>query len=273
MKKILPLLSLLVLVACASRTEYQAYTEDEGGYRHKELEGNLQLVNFVGNKETEKSTALHFANFRAIHICVDKGFKYYHPLYVSGDIEKETVTRTYPGYYGMSPYYSGFGYPGTGFAGGFGTYGGFAGYGVGRRTYTDTIKYPEATVVFECANTVYAPEVEFQEVSRKELNFQTGDDKGGLKVVSIPAGSPNQASLQKDDVILKAAGERVLNAYNLIKLFSPQQQEVTVELMRNGKRMIKRIKATDVTNKIANHQREEIKETCDIEDFEHKLCE
>lgn len=272
------LFTMFLLASCASRTDYQPFTEDEGGYRAKKIEGDVQLVNFVGNEHTKKNTAILFASFRAIETCKEQGKGLTHLLYAVGDIEKDQEIHSYPTYYGPSPYFAGFGFPGTAFAGSYGAVGGYYGYGyaygypMGRKSYVDTTKYPEATVVYECVEKVFSPKIEFVEDDNDELKKKIKGERTGLLVKSVPQDSPNVGILRPMDLIKEAKGKRLLNVHELGKLFGPDQKFVEVSLIRRGRKMKMLLGSVETTREAQIYQEDVIRRTCQIEDFDHKLC-
>lgn len=263
---------IILVISCASkeRTKYQPYSKKEGGYRDKVLEENLRVVNFSANSYTKKSMAERFAKFRAIETCMKEGAKVTHFLDTLDKTESREVTRSstsgYPSYYyGMSPFYgrySGFGY-------GFG----YSSYDT--NTWSETIRYPELEVIYECTSKVYEPKVDFREVSAEEMKHLVKDLQGALQVMKILKDSPNQ-TLRKGDIVLRGNGERIQKIYQLLGLFrNDKAHSIRLEIMRDGNMKTGvLLKGVDVTESILEEQNAVIKAACKHKEIKkNALCE
>lgn len=269
MPLILILVLLLIVSSCATqRTKYGKYSKKEGGYQEKVVEESIRAVNFKANSNTKTSVAERFAQFRAIEICLFENFKLTHVLDVFDKTQSKTVTRTtsngYPSYYyGMSPFYDR--YSGMGFGFNMMNY----------SSWNETLKYPDVDVIFECANEVYEPELEFREVPADEMKHLVKDLRGGLQVEKIPATALSK-NFKAGDIIVYAEGERVQQIYQLLKLFhKSKDRAITVELLRDGKTKQGFIlKGIDASEKILAAQNAVIKKVCKSKELkkQHALC-
>lgn len=266
------LIIILFLSSCASkeRTKYGQYNKKEGGYQERTLEDGLRIVRFKANSYTKKKTARKFAEFRAIEICRKENFRMAHLLDSFDKTESKTVRRStssgYPSYYyGMSPFYNR--YSGFGYGFGFST--------MDSSSWDETLQYPDLEVVFECANEVYEPRMEFREVSAEEMKLLVKDLRGALQVESIPKDSPNAKDFRKGDIILRGNGERVHEIYQLLSLYrSSKDHAIKVEVLRDGKlRQGLTLKGVDASEKILKQQKEIIKSVCKEEEVKIRaLC-
>jgi hypothetical protein len=266
------LILLLILVSCSShdRTKYGTYSKKNGGGYQDKAVDDLKVVSFKANSYTKKHYAIKFAKFRAIEICTTENSKLTHLLDTFDKTQSKTITRTsssgYPSYYyGMSPFYSR--YSGFGYGFGFST--------TNTNSWNETLNYPDIEVVFECANEVYEPKVEFREVPADEMKLLVKDLRGGLQVEKIPADSPNAKDLMVGDILIRANGERVQQIYQLLSLFhKSKNHKLAIEILRNG--LVKTgilLVGVDATEKILEAQKEIIKSACKQEEIKtNPLC-
>jgi hypothetical protein len=267
MDKFVSLALLISVISCASsRTKYKSF-EDKEGFRDKEGKAGLKVTSFKANARTKKNIAELFAKFRAIENCMESGFKLTHILdvrdkTVSKDVIRSSSTGFPSYYYGMSPFYSRYH---TGFGLGFST--------MSSNTWEETYSYPEYEVTYECANTIYEPELILREVPAEEMKLLVKDLKGGLQVEEIIKGSPNKNVVQEGDVILRANDRRLESKSVLIQMFEPEQTSIPVEIMREGIRKRVNLKSVDVSNHILESQNEIIKNACRKEEVKKRdIC-
>ncbi len=266
-------LLLFFLISCSSheRTRFKSYSKKNGGgYQEKTLEGNLKVVSFKANEDTKKSLAIKFSKFRAIEICTSEKFLLTHILDTFDKTLSKNIIRTsssgYPSYYyGMSPFYNN--YSGFGYGFGFST--------TNSNSWNETLQYPDIEVVFECANDIYEPEVEFREVTAEEMKHLIKDLKGGLQVEKIISDSSKAKKLEIGDILIRANGERIQEIYQLLSLFhKDQDHKLNVDVLRDG--IVKSgivLIAKNVNEKIIKNQNEIVNSVCKYEDVNQRtLC-
>ena len=206
---------LILLLGCASKpTPYQPMKKHEG-YKEKTLEG-LQVVVFRGNSYSKKAKARFYAEFRAIEVCRETGFKLANIFDFMDKTTSRDVIRTSsfgPSYYyGMSPFYSR--YSGFGMSAGFGN--------SVHDSWKETYVYPNIEVVFRCSNEAVRPELLLREVPAEEMKHLVKDLKGALQVEKVPEDSPNKGNLLPGDIILKLGETRIQRIYELLSTFKAE---------------------------------------------------
>jgi hypothetical protein len=79
MTRILAVLCVCVLSACASATPYQAATPEAGryGYVERRIENNRFSLSFRGNSLTERDTVESYLLFRAAELTLENGYDYF----------------------------------------------------------------------------------------------------------------------------------------------------------------------------------------------------
>jgi hypothetical protein len=273
MLRLMILLGLAMGCAGLDRTKYRPWEKNEG-YREKQLEGDVQLSSFRGNKHTSKAQAELFAKFRAVEVCQDSGKKIAHFLSVSDRTQARDITRTSsnmfgPGFYhgmgfGMYPYYGR--HPRFGFSAGFHT--------MHSDSWRETLIFPEVAVFFHCEEQVYEPMLSLREVSADEMRILVKDLKGAVQVEKVLPGSPNSGSIESGDVLLRVGGERIQSILELLQAAKASPNSaVTVDVFREGERKKLSLRSQDVTESIQRTQEKIIAEACANEDVkERPLC-
>jgi hypothetical protein len=264
---------LFLIVSCSSheRTKYQAYKKKNGGgYQEKTLDDGIRVVSFKANSDTKRSLAIKFSKFRAIEICTAENFALTHLLDTFDKTESRNVIRSYSSgypsyYYGMSPFYNH--YSGFGYGFGFST--------TNTDAWSETLRYPNIEVVFECANEVYEPQVVFRQVPADEMKHLIKDLKGGLQVEKISNGSSQSKKLEIGDILIRANGERVQEMYQLLNLFQKSQKhKLNIDVLRDG--IIEKgimLTGVNASEKILKAQQEIVRSVCKYEDLKKRaLC-
>lgn len=270
MRLLLLTLTLLSLASCSShRTKYQVYNKKEGGgYSEEKFEDGLSMINFRGNSLTKKSYAELFAKFRAIEICLDAGKKYAHLVGMLDRSESRTVTRSSGNVYGFPSYYYGYPY--------YSRYSGFA-FGASFNTlssnsWDETYTYPNLDVLYRCEDVVYEPEVIFREVPATEVKHLVKDLKGALQVEKLIDGSPNK-KIQENDIILKAAGERIEKNWQILKDFDQKTKSIPLDALREGEKTKLVMEAKNVSEAVGKTQQDIIQSACKFDEIkERALC-
>lgn len=271
---ILKTLVLLSLVACASKpTPYQKET-DKQGYRDQTIDG-LRIASFKANSHTKKERTLSYAEFRAIEQCrsenlhaniIDTADKT-----VAKDVVRTSGSSWGPTYWGMGmyPYYSR--YSSIGFSTGFNT--------INTDSWHETVTYPQVEVYYTCAGKVVRPKLYFKEISPEQMKLLVKDLKGAIQIEKIDESSPNKKTFELGDIIIRADGKRIEKIHELIGQLSSQKPEIKVLIMREGEKIEKRLKTTDVTEEVGKAEIEIINTVCKTkkEDNqknlpENKLC-
>ena len=269
-------LTILLLVAsCASHdpTPYQKQKKKEMGYSDKQLE-NLRISTFRGNAYTSRERAQRYAEFRAIEVCRSTKEEHANILDIFDKTVEKEITRSSgtswgPSYFGMYPYYSR--YSSFGIGAGFNT--------VSSDSWRETIAFPVIESYFTCEDKIFRPDLIFKELPADQIKHLVKDVKGAIQVEKIPEKSPNEKSVELGDIILKANGKRVEKVYQLIHMFGPKDQNVTVQILREGERKNITIKSKDVTKEVSQAEEKIIKKVCKDKDKDEqkqlkksKLC-
>jgi hypothetical protein len=252
-------LILLLLTACASTkpTPYQK-EKDKEGYRDTSLD-EFRVVSFRGNSYTKKERAQLFAQFRAIENCrnSEQGFANIIDVF-DKTIEKE-ITRSSgstwgPSYYGMYPFYSR--HSSFGLSAGFNT--------VSGDSWRETVIYPVFEVIYNCAPTIFRPQIVFKEISAEQMSLLVKDLKGAIQVQKILDTSPNKKFLETGDIILKVNGKRIEKVYELIGLISQENKTVQISLMREGVKINSKLTSVDITDEVKQNEEKIVKDVCKL---------
>lgn len=261
MKVLSFLILILTLLGCSSkRTQYHAYNKKEGGFTDGVLEDQLRVTKFEANSLTKKSYAEMFARYRSLEECRQEENKYAHVIGVIDKSDVKKVTRTNgdawgPSYYygmGMSPFYSR--YSGFGFSTGINT--------VNSRSWEETLVYPDIEVIYHCAKKVYEPAIAMRDVPPEEMAHLVKDLKGGIQVEKILPDSPNK-NLQEEDIIIRAAGRRIMKGHQLLALFKDAPDKVPVTVLREGEKKQLILVGKDITPDVEKN----------LTDLKHRACE
>ncbi|HXH30645.1 MAG TPA: hypothetical protein VNJ01_07515 [Bacteriovoracaceae bacterium] len=247
---------LWLIASCASSrpTPYQVMKKNEG-YKEKMLD-ELQVVVFRGNSHSKKSKARFYAEFRAIELCRESGFKLANIFeFLDKTTSKEVVHTTSFGpsyYYGMSPFHNR--YSGLGLSAGFGN--------SNSDSWKETYIYPYVEAVYKCSNTVVRPQLSLREVSPEEMKHLVKDLKGAIQIEKITVESAHKGMLRPGDIILKAKELRVQKAYEFLTVFGPEDSGQDIRILRDGERLVVRVKGQDVSPEIASHQQQVVDQAC-----------
>lgn len=213
-----------------------------------------------------------YAEFRAIQLCLDEGYKYANIIDIFDKTVSKEVTKTDanvygPSYsYGMYPFYSRYSSFGVGI-----NYS-----NVSSRSWNETYVYPVIEIPYTCVNSVYRPKIMFREIPADEMKHLVKDIKGGIQIQKFMDDSPNIKELKNDDIILRANGERIERVFELIQYFSEKRQTVKLEILRDGKKLSANMKAVDVSDVTGPAEKKIIEEACKEdavkEKFQKTLC-
>ncbi|MEM7741408.1 MAG: hypothetical protein AAF225_11480 [Pseudomonadota bacterium] len=119
MRKLLTLLIVSVVAACATPTPFEPADSRGYGFADQKIESNRYRISFAGNSLTSREQVENALLLRAAQITLENGYDHF--IVVSDDTETEREVRVtdlgpsfgYYGYYGFGrpfPYY-GYGYP------------------------------------------------------------------------------------------------------------------------------------------------------------------
>jgi hypothetical protein len=253
------LLVLFILLGCASNkpTPYQKEKKKEG-YQEKTFE-DLNVTTFKGNSHTKREQAQLYAQFRAIEICRESEKKLANIIDVfDKTVEKNYIRSTGSGwapsysYFGGYPYYSR--YSGIGIGVGYNT--------MSTNSWNEKLFYPIIEVYYTCSDQVFRPQLIFKEISADQVKHLVKDIKGAIQVERIAETSPNKNAVELGDIILKANGKRIEKVYELISLFNKDSREISVLLLREGEKVVSKIKSTDITAEVKKTESEIIRTTC-----------
>jgi len=261
-------LALIFIVSCSTSkpTPYKKEQKKEG-YRDDTFE-ELKVSRFKANSYTKKDKAELYAEFRAIEYCRESENKHANIIDIFDKTEEKIVTRTSgtnwgPSYgFGSYPYYSR--YPGYGFGIDMSTTSG--------TMWNEKLAYPNMEVYYECRERIYRPQILMKEISAEQMKLLVKDLKGGMQVEKIPDTSPNLKKIELGDIILKANGKRIEKVYELVRLFDTKDSIVTLSILREGRPVIAKISAVDVTSEVDKTETEIIQKVChDKKDEDQKL--
>ncbi len=121
--RILALLSLAALAACATPTPYkQAATTNDDGYSTQQIESNRFRISFRGNSLTSRQVVDTYMLYRAAEVTLQNGGDYF--IVVNKDVDKNTGYESYGddlawGWGGGWGWRRGGGWGGPGYGGGF----------------------------------------------------------------------------------------------------------------------------------------------------------
>jgi hypothetical protein len=262
------LLVLILFVSCSTSkpTPYQHEKKKEG-YHDGDFE-ELKVASFKANSYTKKEIAERYAEFRAIEKCRETDKKHANIIDIYDKTVEKTVTRTTgtnwgPSYgYGMYPYYSR--YSSVGFGVGYST--------VSGTSWDEKLVYPIMEVYYNCSDKIYRPLIIMKEISAEQMKLLVKDLKGGLQVQKIEEKSPNLKKIELGDIILKANGKRIERVYELIRLFDGKDSVVTLSILREGRPLMTKITANDVTADVETKEQEIIQKVChDKKDEDQKV--
>lgn len=259
------LLVLFIIVGCSSTkpTPYQKEKKNEG-YTENSLD-DLRVSIFKGNSYTKKEQAHLYAQFRAIEVCREYENQLANLIFIfDKTVEKEYIRSTGSNwgpsysYYGGYPYYYG-GYPYRGYSG--------LGIGIGYNTvdtksWNEKLSYPIMEVYYTCTDTVIRPQLIFRELTAEQTKHLVKDVKGAIQVENIGKQSPNKNTVELGDIILKANGKRIEKIFELIRLFNKENREVSVLLLREGEKVVSKLKSVDITDEARKNETEIIKSVC-----------
>lgn len=260
-------LLIFLLSSCSTkRTEYQKFQKDDGGYSDRILDGELRAVRFEGNHKTRRSYAEIFARFRALEICQADG-KLSHVLGVIDKSSTKRVLRSDGNFWGPSYYY------GLSTSPFYSRYGGF-GFSTGinmtnSRTWEETLVYPEIEVIFHCTEKAFEPSLTLRDVPPEEMKHLVKDLKGGIQV----EGS-GTTELLVGDIILRAQDARITRGHQLLAKLKDGPGSISVEILRDGKRLTSRLGSRDVTSEVKKNLEELQDKGCEFDDVREKskLC-
>lgn len=264
------LLVLFVIVGCSSTkpTPYQKEKKKQG-YQERTFE-DLNVTTFKANSYTKKEQAQLYAQFRAIEICRSSENKLANII----DVFDKTVEKEYTRSSG-----SGWG-PSYSYFGGYPYYSRYSGFGIGvgyntvnTNSWNEKLIYPIMEVYYTCADMVVRPQLIFKELTADQVKHLVKDIKGAIQVESIAETSTNKKSVELGDIILKANGKRIEKVYELIRLFKKESMEVSVLILREGEKLVAKLKSTDVTEDVKKTESEIIRAACKKKkkDYEKEL--
>jgi len=256
---------LFIITGCAS-TKPTAYKKEKKheGFSDDSFE-DLKIARFKGNSYTKKELAQKYAEFRAIENCSPEQ-KHANMIDIFDKTIQKEVTRTSgtnwgpSSYFGMYPYYSR--YSSFGIGAGFST--------ISANSWNETLVYPIIEVYYSCAEKIMRPDIIFKEISTQDMKHLVKDVKGAIQVDKIQDNSLNKTAVEVGDIILKANGKRVEKVYELIRLFTAHNPDVTVQILRDGERVVAKMHGRDVTSEIVKAEQEIIQKVCsDKKDQDH----
>jgi hypothetical protein len=110
MKRLLVVLCVAALAACATATPYQsagASGSERFGYAERRIENNRYTISFNGNALTERDTVESYLLFRAAELTLEQGYDYFIVAQRATDGASRLVPfGAGPARYGFYPHYS-----------------------------------------------------------------------------------------------------------------------------------------------------------------------
>ena len=276
-----------LLCACVSRTQYQAYDNQTGGYLDGQFDDGTRWAKFAANAHTTKTDAENFSLFRSIEVCKFKGFKFTSILGTRDLSTTQNVQKTAVNTYQQPTYFSGSGnsnsnvnYLGNGFAN-VNTQSNFEGSVTGGDQYTTQSSWTEAYTFplfetgFVCVDSFFKLGFELKFINENDMKPYVKDLKGALQVEKVLDESPNIGKIKVADIIFKVDGERIWNIFDLAKIISKagDMEKIKLEIIRDGKKAVVYAKAVDKSNRLM-HDEEMIKSlVCNAEELKSNyLC-
>jgi hypothetical protein len=286
MKGLLITTLAFLMSACATRTLYKPHGQS-GGYSEAPVKDNIYMARFTGNAYTHTNDAQVFAQFRAVEICHEQGFKVAKILGVDNKTTSQTVQKSSSYNYQQPTYFSGTANTNTNYNyyGGNtlnansntnvnGTvYGGNA-YG-GTTTWNETYNYPTFDAYFSCHNDIHLAGVELKNLTADDIKEFTKDKLGGLQVIKVSDESPNQDIFQIGDILLKVNNLRVLEVQQMSKAIDSAKNKSTISanIVREGKPMVIRFKAKDFTEMFKQMNMEIVRNACSVQEVKSRpIC-
>lgn len=264
-RTVIRLLILTLFVSCATKPTPYKSEKNKEGYSDQQ-EGNFRIATFKANSVSKKAKAQRYAEFRAIETCHELNGLHANILDIVDKTIEKDITRTSgtnwgPSYgFGMYPYYS--------------RYSSF-GFGIGMNTmsgssWKEKVIFPVMQAWYTCSEKVYRPKLLLKEISAEESKLLVKDLKGSIQVAKVPEDSPNKTALEDGDIILKANGKRVEKVYDLIGLFDRHDSEVTAQLLRDGEKVLTKLRAIEVTEEVVKTEEEIVADVCHDQKYKNQ---
>lgn len=275
------------LFSCATRTKYQAYDGQTGGYFDGQYDNGVRWARFAGNAYTNRNDVQLFSLFRAIESCKSKGYKYSNifgsrDLSVSKDIQR-TSTNTYvePTNFSMNGNSnSNINYLGNGNAN-ISTNSNYSGSISGGNQYanssswTETLTFPVFEAGYQCVDGFYLLGFTLNPVNEVDLKPYVKDLKGALQIEKVADDSPNVDKFKVADIIIKVNDNRVWDINDLSKYVnaSANKDRISLGIVRDGKKITILAKATDKSQSLIEYENKIKNSVCGIEEFkENYVC-
>lgn len=281
----MPLL-LLLTVSCktqqfgysqpkVTRTPYQAFTSDLGGYWDEDLGEGRYKSTFSGNGFTNSQDAEYFAVFRAFQFCRERDHILADIYNVQNKSEVSSVNRTAnmsfqnPTYTTvsnrqLSPFEQG--YYGTNNSNAIQTqtYGG--GSLGGSYSWKQNITKPMFEVYYSCIDEMKRFGFNLKYLQNSEVKHVTKDFLGAILVTEIKLDmNSSLKSLKVGDLIVRVNGERVYDQKSFDEHKNlHSQNKVKVRVYRDQKFKNIYIKAMDITQKAINQYQALVRTVCTV---------
>lgn len=263
----IPLLLLLSMIGCTSSPTNYGPRKSNQGYSDQQVADELRMAEFQANAQTKKEKAELFSKFRAIEVCREMNKNAHIMLVNDKSYEKNVVSANTSGpsyYYGMSPYYGGYG-PGLSL-----------GYASTTTNYSsESYTYPHFETYFECVDKSYDAGMHFQNLSASQVSTLVKDVGGAVRVEDVTDYSPNKGVFMKGDIITHVAGERVMKQLDVYKASRKTPgAPIRIDFFRDGKKKTATAQFKDVSDMVASADAEIVKASCKDEDLKgkNKLC-
>jgi hypothetical protein len=250
-------LTLVFVISCSTKpTPYQREKKKEG--YHDATYEDLRVATFKANTKTKITKAKNYAEFRAIEYCIENENQHANIIDINDKTVRKEITRTSgsgwgPTYgFGMYPYYSR--YSSFGIGASFNS--------ISSDSWNETLTFPFVQVFYTCTDKVVRPELILKEISQEQMKLLVKDLKGALQVERVAEYSPNKGVVEAGDLILKAEGKRIERVYELIRLFKTEGSVISVLLLREGERVMAKLKGKDITADALKMEKEIISRVC-----------
>ena len=264
----------LLAAACSHRPAYSPFeTEENGaGYGYSEAiskPNSLQVVRFVGRTNTPVKNAELLSQFRAVELCLEKGSQFARFWGVADRSEVRSRAHTslasfQTPSYALGPYSS---YSGTWEA----PYGPdeFGNSGRWDQVYVT----PSFDTAFSCANKSFGLGIVLSPAPREEVALHTKDMAPAVRVEKLLPDSPNTASLQENDIIIRVNDKRVETLAQLGEAVDQAQKKdkIVLSVVRAGHVRSVKVKAIESTAEDRARNASIISQACSLPEIRGRL--
>jgi hypothetical protein len=242
MRKVLILLLLLSLGACALPNRYIAENGD-GGYSDDQFDAQIRVARFAGNSNTPAKQADILSHFRAVEVCLELGNLLARFWGSTDRSVSQTVRHTDR---------------------------------IKNQTFSQqTFEYPTFDTIYSCSARAFSIGAAFQQVPAEEMKRLVTDFPDGVRIESLNIGSQNQAALKVGDIVLRLNGVRMRTVAQLGIAVdtAPNKDRLELALLRSGHPLVVTVRALETTTEARSLNRVIINQACALSQANHRpLC-